>query len=74
MLTGPPLKFHGTRDILGAGLCGVWSSEAADIVALDIYQRCDESGERISLGVGERRLAELAAHPPDHCGLCARWS
>ena len=49
----------------------MWSSERAEIIALDIYQRADRTGERITLGMCERRLTELAAHPDGHCGLCS---
>ncbi len=40
-------------------------------VAVDIFNQADRSGERITLGTVERRLAELASHPPDcGCGVC----
>jgi hypothetical protein len=42
----------------------------AERIALDIYQQADKTGERITLGTVERRLAELAGHPPGHCQLC----
>ena len=48
----------------------MWSTECAEIIALDIYRRAEESGEHITLGIVEARLAELAARPEGHCGLC----
>ena len=35
-----------------------------------MFERADKSGERITLGMVERRLAELAGHPPGHCAMC----
>lgn len=63
-----PRRVHGVST--GRHTDRVWSSEAAEIIALDIYQWCDEAGERITLGMCERRLTELLSHPDGHCGLC----
>ena len=43
----------------------------AERIALDIIKRADAAGERVTLGMVERRLAELLSHPPDcRCGVC----
>lgn len=48
------------------------SSKAEDTLAIDIYTRADAAGEPITLGLVERRLANLLTHTPDcPCGLCA---
>ena len=39
-------------------------------VSLDVFKQADATGERITLGTVERRLAELAGHPPGCCELC----
>jgi hypothetical protein len=46
------------------------STDCTEILGLDIYQRCDQTGERVNLAAVEVRLAELASHPDGHCGLC----
>ena len=44
--------------------------QAALQVALDVFQHADATGERLTLGTVERRLAELRSHPPDcECGV-----
>ncbi len=46
-------------------------SRSEDLLAIDIFRRAQASGEPITLGTVERRLAELLAHEPDcPCGLC----
>ncbi len=47
------------------------ATEDAERIALDVFQHADETGEHITLGTVERRLAELAAHPAGHRPLCA---
>jgi hypothetical protein len=43
-----------------------------DKLAIDVYQYAEMTGERITLGLVERRLDELRSHDPDcGCGLCA---
>ena len=53
----------------GATLSTVREQDAKRI-ARDIFGHADKTGERITLGTVERRLAELAGHPPGHCQLC----
>jgi hypothetical protein len=44
----------------------------ADKLALDIYNHAQATGEPITLGMVERRFAELCSHEPGcACGLCA---
>ena len=38
--------------------------------AADVFKQADATGERNTLGTVERRLAELAGHPPGCCELC----
>jgi hypothetical protein len=47
-------------------------SRSEDLLAIDIFRRAQASGEPITLGTVERRLAELLSHEPGcACGLCA---
>src|SRR5882672_5302092 len=44
--------------------------EAAELVAIDVYKRAEKTGERITLAVVKRRVAELLGHAPAcRCGL-----
>jgi len=46
-------------------------SSRVEIIALDVYQRAQAAGQRITLQLCEQRLAELRAHRPTcRCGLC----
>ena len=45
--------------------------EAAELVAIDVFQGADKTGQRITLAIVERRVAELQAHAPAcRCRLC----
>ena len=45
--------------------------EAAELVAIDVFQRADKAGQRITLAMVERRVDELLAHAPGcRCRLC----
>jgi hypothetical protein len=45
--------------------------EAAELVAIDVYQHAEKSGQPITLAMVERRLVELLAHAPGcRCRLC----
>jgi hypothetical protein len=45
--------------------------EAAELVAIDVFQRAEATGQPITLGLVERRLDELRSHEPEcACGLC----
>ncbi|MDT5357489.1 MAG: hypothetical protein QOJ56_6021 [Mycobacterium sp.] len=42
-----------------------------DRLAIDVYRHAEKTGEAITLGFVERRLAELMSHEPNcPCGLC----
>ena len=44
--------------------------EAAELVAIDVYKRAEKTGERITLAMVKRRVAELLGHAPAcRCGL-----
>ena len=46
-------------------------SSRVEIIALDVYQRAEDAGQRITLELCEQRPAELRAHRPTcRCGLC----
>ena len=46
-------------------------SSRVEIIALDVYQRAEDAGQRITLPMCEQRLAEVRAHRPTcRCGLC----
>ena len=46
-------------------------SSRVEILALDVFQRKQDAGARITLQLCEQRLAELRAHRPTcRCGLC----
>ena len=50
-------------------MIGVRALEAAEIVALDVFNRAD--GQPISMSVVQQRLEQLRAHRPScRCGLC----
>jgi hypothetical protein len=55
MLTGPPPKFHGTRDILCRPVGTDWAQQ---YVALSVRERSGASGDRKNrvAGVVERAL------------------
>jgi hypothetical protein len=45
--------------------------EAAELVAIDVYQRADKTGQPVTLAMVERRVAELLGHTPTcRCRLC----
>ena len=45
--------------------------ESAELVAIDVYQRAEKIGQRITLAMVERRVAELLGHAPAcRCRLC----
>ena len=49
--------------------------EAAELVAIDVFQRAEATGQPITLGLVERRLDELRSHEPEcACGLCTAAS
>ena len=55
-----------------ATLSTVQHQDDALAVAVDVFKRADASRERVTLGLVERRLAELAGHEPGcGCGVCA---
>ncbi len=46
-------------------------SRNQDRLALDAFRYAEETGQQITLGMVERRLDELRAHPQGcECGLC----
>jgi len=46
-------------------------SSRVEIIALDVYQRAEDAGQRITLPMCAQRLTELRAHRPTcRCGLC----
>jgi hypothetical protein len=49
--------------------------EAAELVAIDVFQRAEATGQPITVGLVERRLDELRSHEPEcACGLCTAAS
>jgi hypothetical protein len=45
--------------------------EAAELVAIDVFQAADKTRQPITLAIVERRVAELLAHTPAcRCRLC----
>ena len=48
--------------------------ECAELVALDVFQRAEQTGQLVTLGQVERRLAELLALPGQSCPRLAIWS
>ena len=49
--------------------------EAAELAAIDVFQRAEATGQPITLGLVERRLDELRSHEPEcACGLCTAAS
>jgi hypothetical protein len=57
------LLFWGTLDTVGVML-------NEDKLAIDVYQYSHATGQPITLGLVDRRLAELAGHRQCGCGLC----
>ena len=54
----------------GATLSPCGSLEATEIVALDLFRRCD--GQPIDMAMVRRRITELSSHRPTcSCGLCS---
>jgi hypothetical protein len=46
-------------------------SDAADIVAIDVFESARAAGEPITVALVKRRVAELLAHAPEcACGRC----
>ena len=39
--------------------------EAAELVAIDVFQRAEATGQPITVGLVERRLDELRSHKPE---------
>ena len=49
--------------------------EAAELVAIDVFQRAEATGQPITLGLVERRLDELRSQEPEcACGPCTAAS
>jgi hypothetical protein len=42
----------------------VRTTDAAALVAIDVYQQAEKTGERITLAMVEQRLDELLGHSP----------
>ena len=46
-------------------------TECAELIVIDVFNAADKTGEQITLGMVETRLAELLAHKPGcRCGRC----
>jgi hypothetical protein len=45
-------------------------SERTELAAMDVFERAEARGERITLAMCVERLAELRSHRP--CGRCGR--
>ena len=46
-------------------------SDAAEIVALDVFEAAQAAGEPVTVALVKQRVDELLAHPPAcRCGRC----
>jgi hypothetical protein len=46
-------------------------SDAAELIALDVFNTAQAAGEPVSTELVKRHVAELLAHPPEcACGRC----
>jgi hypothetical protein len=60
---------------LGRGPIGILApvrvTEAAELVAIDVLEQAEKTGQRVTLAMVEHHIRELLAHPPAWgCGRC----
>lgn len=68
---GQQLRGPATPTTKQRKVTAVAASTAEDRLAVDVFTRAEHTGQPVTLGLVERRLEELRAHPAGcRCGLC----